>query len=79
VLPSKDGDPVRSLSPYGISKWAEEEYLRRLSPERMAVAILRLANVFGPRQRTDGEGSVVSIFLDRMLRREPIDIHGDGD
>lgn len=79
VLPSKEEDSVRPKSPYGMSKWAGEEYLRRLAPDRMAVAILRLANVFGPRQRTDGEGGVVSIFLDRMLRHEQVEIHGDGD
>jgi UDP-glucose 4-epimerase len=79
LLPTSEEAPARPLSPYGLSKWAGEEYLRRLAPERLVVSILRLANVFGPRQRADGEGGVVSIFLDQMLRREQVEIFGDGD
>jgi UDP-glucose 4-epimerase len=40
--------------------------------------VLRLGNVFGPRQAASLEGGVVSIFLERMARDEPTTIFGDG-
>jgi UDP-glucose 4-epimerase len=39
---------------------------------------LRYANVYGPRQRTDGEAGVVAIFGHRIQRGEPITVYGDG-
>jgi UDP-glucose 4-epimerase len=39
---------------------------------------LRLANVFGPRQRQDLEGGVIAIFLGLWRRKEPLTIFGDG-
>ena len=39
---------------------------------------LRLANIYGPRQRRDLEGGVVAIFLGCWKRREPITLYGDG-
>ncbi|SHI53659.1 NAD dependent epimerase/dehydratase family protein [Lutispora thermophila DSM 19022] len=40
--------------------------------------ILRYANVYGIRQEPKGEGGVISIFLDKMLRGEQPTIFGDG-
>ncbi|MGH2466284.1 MAG: NAD-dependent epimerase/dehydratase family protein [Candidatus Limnocylindrales bacterium] len=71
--------PARPVSPYGLSKWTLERYLAILLPGPGRWIALRLANVYGPRQRPDGEAGVVSIFCDRMLRSEPVEIHGDGD
>jgi len=62
-------------SPYGISKLTTEHYLRVMSPNS---AILRLANVYGPRQNPHGEAGVIAIFLDRMLKGEPITVFGTG-
>ena len=39
---------------------------------------LRLANVYGPRQRQDLEGGVVAIFLGCWRRGEPLTVFGDG-
>ncbi len=39
---------------------------------------LRLANVYGPRQRQDLEGGVIAIFLGCWRRREPLTVFGDG-
>lgn len=35
--------------------------------------------MYGPRQVPEGEAGVVSIFLDRMRRSLPVEIHGDGE
>jgi UDP-glucose 4-epimerase len=39
---------------------------------------LTLANVYGPRQRTDGEAGVVAIFAGALLRGEQTRVFGDG-
>ncbi len=66
-------------SPYGIAKYCAEQYVdlyNRLHQTRHAV--LRLANVFGPRQDPTGEAGVVPIFCGRVLAgQEPV-IYGDG-
>ena len=43
-----------------------------------AHVVLRLANVYGPRQDAGLEGGVVAIFLERMARGEETTIFGDG-
>src|SRR5262249_39074511 len=40
---------------------------------------LRLANVYGPRQRTDLEGGVVAIFLALWRRGQALTVFGDGE
>ena len=66
-------------SPYGIAKYCAECYIglyNRLHGTRHSV--LRLANVYGPRQDPAGEAGVITIFCARVLEgREPT-IYGDG-
>jgi UDP-glucose 4-epimerase len=78
-LPCSESHPVRPLSPYGLSKWTAERYLDLLADACAVRTALRLANVYGPRQRSDGEGGVVSVFLDRMRSQGTVEIHGDGE
>ena len=44
----------------------------------MRNVVLRLANVYGPRQEAGLEGGVVAIFLERMARGEEAVVFGDG-
>ena len=77
--PAREDDPRRPLSPYGVAKLAAEEYLaawNRLYSTRHTV--LRLANVYGPRQEAGLEGGVVAIFLDAMAAGAESTIYGDG-
>jgi len=79
-LPLDEDHPIRPLSAYGVSKHAFEHYL--LSAARAggpAAAILRFANLYGPRQDPHGEAGVVAIFAGAMLRGAPCRIFGDGD
>ena len=39
---------------------------------------LRLANVYGPRQRTDLEGGVIAIFIKKWREKQPLTVFGDG-
>ena len=77
-VPCDEEHPIEPISPYGLSKWTGERYLDLLAPETTRRVVRRLANVYGPRQRSDGEGGVVAIFAERMRRGQPVEIHGDG-
>lgn len=77
--PAPEDSPRRPLSPYGIAKLCAEEYLagwNRIHTTHHAV--VRLANVYGPRQDSSLEGGVVAVFLDRLARGEQTVIFGDG-
>ncbi|HEX6062545.1 MAG TPA: NAD-dependent epimerase/dehydratase family protein [Candidatus Limnocylindria bacterium] len=68
--------PIDAPSPYGRFK-AEAEKLAGSTAGLKAVT-LRLANIFGPRQRTDLEGGVIAIFAGCWTRGAPLTIYGDG-
>ena len=78
-LPCDEEHPVRPISAYGLSKWAFELYARILLAPAMRLHVLRPANIYGPRQDPDGEAGVVAIFARRMLRGDPVTVHGDGE
>src|SRR5215469_11462034 len=66
-------------SPYGIAKYCAEQYVglyNRLHGSRHT--ILRLANVYGPRQDPAGESGVVPIFCSQVLSGRRPTIFGDG-
>ncbi len=78
-LPVDEKHPLAPQSPYGLSKYAPEHYLR-IYRELYSIGytVLRYANVYGPRQDATGEGGVVAIFVDRLLKGEKPYIFGDG-
>lgn len=72
-------DSPRPISFYGMSKWAGEQYLevfRRL--HGLPYTVLRYGNVYGPGQTAKGEGGVIALFMEKLVRNEPLRIHGDG-
>ncbi|MEW9031398.1 MAG: SDR family oxidoreductase, partial [Planifilum fimeticola] len=78
-LPIDEEHPVDPLSNYGISKYTPESYLKVYKHlYGLDYTILRYANVYGIRQDPRGEGGVIAIFLDRVLREEALTIFGDG-
>lgn len=79
-LPVDEEHPIAPASPYGVAKRAVEEYLRIYRElYGLDFTVLRYANVYGPRQDAHGEGGVVAIFTHRIVRGEPIEVHGDGE
>jgi UDP-glucose 4-epimerase len=60
---------------YGIHKLAAEAYV---ALSGIPYANLRLANIYGPRQRPGLEGAVVAVFSSRVASGLPVKIHGDG-
>ena len=78
-LPVSEADATRPISEYGASKLAFEHYLSAHGARGLIeYAVLRYANVYGPRQRGDGEAGVVAIFTQRMIAGQPVTIFGDG-
>lgn len=78
-LPVPETHPTRPISDYGTSKLAVEHYLHAYQARGLIeYAALRFANVYGPRQRPDGEAGVVAIFTRAMLAGEAVKIYGDG-
>jgi UDP-glucose 4-epimerase len=66
-------------SPYGIAKYCAECYIglyNRL--HGMSHSVLRLANVYGPRQDPAGEAGVITIFCASALASARPTIFGDG-
>jgi len=79
-LPIDEGHRINPISYYGISKHTPEHYFevyRQLYG--LKYTILRYANVYGIRQDPKGEGGVISIFIDKMLKGERPVIFGDGN
>ncbi len=79
-LPCDELHPVDPLSPYGISKYAGEMYIRYYHKTfGLDYVILRYGNVYGPRQDPYGEAGVVAIFGKNMLEDKDCYIFGDGN
>jgi UDP-glucose 4-epimerase len=89
-LPIDETHPIQPLAPYGLSKYVAELYLQyfsRIGPaptpsaasgSEPSAAVLRYANVYGPRQDPHGEAGVVAIFTRAMLDGRAPTIFGDG-
>jgi UDP-glucose 4-epimerase len=77
--PTPEDAEARPLDFYGLSKLAGEHYVRGYQQHfGLDYCILRYANVYGPRQRAEGEAGVVAVFAHRVLRGLPVTINGDG-
>ena len=78
--PQTEEHPVNPISPYGCAKLAIDQYLGYYrSVHGVRAASLRYGNVYGPRQRKDGEAGVVAIFGGALLDGAPIRINGNGE
>lgn len=79
-FPSAETDKPIPDSPYGNAKLAIENYLLNYykNIKGIKATVLRLANVYGPRQDAKGEAGVVAIFANCLLQRQTPTINGDG-
>jgi UDP-glucose 4-epimerase len=78
-LPIDEQHPTNPITSYGITKLAIEKYLLMFQHlYGIQATILRVSNPFGERQRIETAQGVVTTFIDRALRRQPIEIWGDG-
>jgi len=79
LFPTPEEHPKRPESPYGVSKLTGEYYLNYYqSAFGISPVSLRYGNVYGPRQRADGEAGVIAIFIRHLLDDAAPKINGDG-
>lgn len=77
--PTRETFASEPLSPYGASKLSGEAYVATWSRlYGMANVVLRLGNVYGPRQNPHGEAGVVAIFSGLLLEGAPPALRGEG-
>lgn len=68
-------DLPKPISPYGVTKLAEENISRAYAELGLPITILRYFTVYGPRQRPD---MAFHTFINANLHSEEIEIIGDG-
>jgi nucleoside-diphosphate-sugar epimerase len=80
TLPKREDMTPVPLSPYAVSKFTGENYLRVFSEVYGLPSVsLRYFNVFGPRQDPASQyAAVIPNFITKILRHESPIIHGDG-
>ncbi|MFQ6102774.1 MAG: NAD-dependent epimerase/dehydratase family protein [Candidatus Glassbacteria bacterium] len=78
--PATEVSLKRPFSPYGVTKYASEQYLFYYhNVHGIEGVTLRYSNVYGPRQDPFGEAGVVAIFSKNLLKGETLTIYGDGE
>lgn len=80
-LPKVEDKIGQPLSPYAVSKYANELYARVFNQVyNMPITGLRYFNIFGPKQDPNGEyAAVIPLFIKKIMKREPVYIDGDGE
>lgn len=81
VLPKREDFYPEPLSPYAVSKYAGELYIRLFSQLYGIQTVgFRYFNVFGPRQNPASQyAAVIPKFITRLLAGEQPVIYGDGE
>jgi UDP-glucose 4-epimerase len=78
-LPIDELHPLSMMSGYGVSKHVVEHYLEVYHKlYGIDYTVFRYSNVYGPRQDSTGEGGVVAIFCETMIKGVVPEIYGDG-
>lgn len=78
--PIDESHPKRPLSPYGAGKLAAEDVSAQIMEAKgIPFTAVRFFNTYGPGQTYTPYVGVLTIFITRLLRGEPITIFGDGE
>ncbi len=78
TVPFSEDELLYPKTPYAVSKVAAEYYAKSFNQiYGLETVCLRYFNVYGPRARSDQ--GVVSIFLDKIMKNEPLLVYGDGE
>jgi len=79
--PFEETMPRRPVDVYGVNKTAMEEMTEILADvHEFQYTIIRPHNVFGERQSLrDPFRNVIGIFMNRLMRGEPLYVYGDGE
>jgi UDP-N-acetylglucosamine 4-epimerase len=81
ALPKVEANIGNALSPYAVTKYANELYASVFARSYGFKSIgLRYFNVFGPRQDPNGSyAAVIPKWTSAMIKGEPVLINGDGE
>jgi len=81
VLPKQEDMPANPCSFYALQKLTGERYCKLYQEFfNLETVSLRYFNIFGPSQDPNSEYSaVIPKFINRLLNRAPITVHGDGE
>src|SRR4029077_13273970 len=71
-LPVPETAPIKPKNSYGASKAAGEAYCGAFGREDLEIAVLRLANVYGP----GDAGRVLPLFMGSALQDLPLVLYG---
>jgi UDP-glucose 4-epimerase len=75
-----EAHPYRPASPYAAAKiGADMLAISYAKSYGMPVSVVRPFNTYGPFQKSNSEGGVVSIFLKRDIAGEPLLVKGSGE
>lgn len=78
-LPIDENHPTCPISPYASSKLEGERCCQKFSDQSgLETVILRLFNVYGPRQIPNEYSGVITKFMEFAEKGEPLTIYGDG-
>ena len=79
-LPKVEDRIGKPLSPYAVTKYANELYADVFARTYdMEIIGLRYFNIFGPRQDPGGAyAAVIPLFIDALLQNQPPTLNGDG-
>jgi UDP-glucose 4-epimerase len=80
-VPIDENHPCHPISPYGISKLAGEHYTKvYFEIYNLPTICIRLFNVYGKNQDLESPySSVISKFINRIIKNLPLIIYGDGE
>ncbi|MCX9081602.1 MAG: GDP-mannose 4,6-dehydratase [Candidatus Methanoperedens sp.] len=71
--------PTKAASPYAGAKLAGENMTQSYyHAYGLPTVIIRPFNTYGPCQKSTGEGGVISIFIQKELNGDVLNIYGDG-
>lgn len=80
MFPQTEDHPLNPCSYYGVSKLSGERYVAMFNKVYgLNTTILRYFHVFGDRQDSSDKGGVIAVFLNKILKNEPITIFGTGE
>jgi len=78
-LPVDEKHPSCPISPYAESKLAAERYCLGFRERRLCCSVvMRLFNVYGPRQGLNDYSGVITKFIERSKQKLPLVVYGNG-
>jgi len=79
IVPTPETQLLNPVCSYGIVKLAIEKYLFMYQQlYDLQPVVIRPANPYGPRQNPEGIQGAISTFTSRIMRKQPVQIWGDG-